>query len=77
MGKNGMARSLGLEATFINIDFEKAYDRVEWPFILVMLKVTGFGLRPYQIHPPPSLAGGQLVNGHFDDDSFFTILKEK
>nr|KUM50953.1 hypothetical protein ABT39_MTgene799 [Picea glauca]QHR90568.1 hypothetical protein Q903MT_gene4593 [Picea sitchensis] len=38
------ARSTSLEALFIKIDFEKAYDRVEWPFILAMLKALGFGL---------------------------------
>lgn len=29
---------------FIKIDFEKAYDRIEWQFILSMLKALGFGL---------------------------------
>lgn len=29
---------------FIKIDFDKAYDRIEWQFILAMLKVLGFGL---------------------------------
>jgi len=33
----------GKEALFIKIDFEKAYDRVEWNFILNMLKDLGFG----------------------------------
>ncbi|KAH9288546.1 hypothetical protein KI387_032663, partial [Taxus chinensis] len=28
---------------FIKIDFEKAYDRIEWPFVLTMLQVLGFG----------------------------------
>lgn len=30
-------------ALFINIDFEKVYDRVKWPFSLAMLKDLGFG----------------------------------
>jgi hypothetical protein len=41
------ARNQALEAMFIKIDFEKVYDRVEWPFILTMLKALGFG--PYFI----------------------------
>jgi len=32
------ALSSGLDALFVNIDFEKAHDRVEWSFILAMLK---------------------------------------
>jgi len=39
------AQSLGQDALFIKIDFEKAYDRIEWRFILAMLQVIGFG--PY------------------------------
>ena len=30
------------EAMFIKIDFEKAYDRIEWNFILSMLQALGF-----------------------------------
>lgn len=36
------ARGLDLDVLFIKIDFEKAYDVVEWLFILVMLKVVSF-----------------------------------
>jgi hypothetical protein len=36
------ARGLDLDVLFIKIDFEKAYDGVEWLFILVMLKVVSF-----------------------------------
>ena len=32
------------EALFIKIDFEKAYDRIEWNFILSMLQDLRFGL---------------------------------
>ena len=28
---------------FLKIDFSKAYDCIEWPFILVMLQALGFG----------------------------------
>jgi len=28
---------------FIKIDFEKAYNNIEWWFIISMLKVLGFG----------------------------------
>lgn len=31
------------EALFIRINFEKSYDRIEWNFILAMLKDLGFG----------------------------------
>ena len=27
---------------FLKIDFEKAYDKIEWSFILVMLSMLGF-----------------------------------
>ena len=31
------------KAIFLKIDFSKAYDRIEWPFILAMLQALGFG----------------------------------
>jgi len=34
-------RSQGLVDLFVKIDFEKVYERVEWPSILAMLKVLG------------------------------------
>ena len=30
-------------AIFLKIDFAKAYDRIEWPFILAMVRAIGFG----------------------------------
>ena len=39
------AQSSGQDALFIKIDFEKAYDHIEWRFILAMLQALGFG--PY------------------------------
>lgn len=30
-------------SVFLKIDFAKAYDRIEWPFILAMLQALGFG----------------------------------
>ena len=32
------------QALFLKIDFAKAYDWIEWPFILAMLQALGFGL---------------------------------
>lgn len=37
------ARRSNQKAVFIKIDFAKAYDRIEWPFILAMLQDLGFG----------------------------------
>ena len=31
------------KAIFLKIDFSKAYDHIEWPFILAMLQALGFG----------------------------------
>jgi hypothetical protein len=39
--------ALGMDALFIEIDFEKACDQVEWAFTLAMLKAPEFG--PYFI----------------------------
>lgn len=48
------ARSSDLDALFIKIDFEKAvYGKVEWPFILAILKAMGFG--PYFIQSVETL----------------------
>lgn len=41
------AHSSNQDALFIKIDFDKAYDRIEWFFINVMLLALGFG--PYFI----------------------------
>ena len=37
------ARHSKQQAIFLKIDFAKAYDRIEWPFILTMLEALGFG----------------------------------
>ena len=37
------ARKSKQKAIFLKIDFAKAYDRIEWPFILAMLQALGFG----------------------------------
>ena len=37
------ARKSKQKAIFLKIDFSKAYDRIEWPFILAMLQALGFG----------------------------------
>jgi hypothetical protein len=37
------ARCLRLQALFINLDFEKAYNQAEWPFIMDMLRGLYFG----------------------------------
>ena len=34
------SKQLGI---FLKIDFAKAYDHIEWPFILAMLRALGFG----------------------------------
>lgn len=38
-----MAKETGQDITFMKIDFEKAYDRVEWQFILESVEGAGFG----------------------------------
>lgn len=38
------ARISGQNIMFIKINFEKAYDHIEWWFILSMLKALGFGI---------------------------------
>ncbi|XP_057862514.2 secreted RxLR effector protein 78-like [Cryptomeria japonica] len=37
------ARRFSQKSLFLKIDSAKAYDRIEWPFILAMLKALGFG----------------------------------
>jgi hypothetical protein len=37
------ARYLGLKGLFIKLDFRKAYDWVEWSFILAKFQALGFG----------------------------------
>lgn len=41
MGRDGMG-CLNLDVIFIQFKFEKAYDRIEWPFILPNLIAFGF-----------------------------------
>lgn len=131
------ARRSNQKVVFIKIDFAKAYDRIEWPFILAMLQALGFGLNFIEsihmlfadassyitINGRQSSAFGlffsirqgyplarslyllaakgfgylqanatslqrvkgislpnsqlQLLNGHFVDDSFLTLLEEE
>lgn len=51
---------------FLKIDFEKSYDRIEWPFILDMLEALGFGaFFCYIISTLFSNASAHLtINGH-------------
>ena len=37
------ARKSKKPVVFLKIDFAKAYDWIEWPFILAMLQAIGFG----------------------------------
>lgn len=37
------AHSYNQDALFSKIDFEKAYDQIEWNFIIDMLEALGFG----------------------------------
>ena len=37
------ARKSKQQTLFLKIDFAKAYDRIEWRFILAMLRALGFG----------------------------------
>lgn len=37
------AREYGKQALFLKIDVDKAYDRVNWTFIIDMLSCLGFG----------------------------------
>jgi hypothetical protein len=131
------ARQSKQAALFLKIDFAKAYDRIEWPFILAMLQALGFG--PQFLHSVEMLFGdasacitingaqsdtfglfrsirqgcplapalyvlaaegfgyllansvstglvrgislpdspSQLVNGHFADDSFLTLIEDE
>ena len=36
------AKTLGQEAGMLLIDYEKAYDRIEWNFINMMMEAIGF-----------------------------------
>ena len=40
----GWAHKSKQPAIFLKIDFAKAYDHIEWPFILAILQPLGFGL---------------------------------
>lgn len=39
------ARASQQNDLFVKIHFDKAYDKIEWNFILAMLQALGFGLR--------------------------------
>ena len=64
---------------FIKIDFEKAYDWIEWRFILSMLKFVGF--RPMFINSISMLfkyafAILNLNNFQFDNSSLFQSIRQ-
>lgn len=73
------ARISGQDVLFIKIDFEKAYDRIEWRYILSMLKALGFGpvfIQSISILFKDASAILNLNNSHFDVIGLFRSIRQ-
>nr|KUM48543.1 hypothetical protein ABT39_MTgene4558 [Picea glauca]QHR87126.1 hypothetical protein Q903MT_gene1135 [Picea sitchensis] len=73
-------RSQGLEVVFIKIDFSKAYDRVEWPFIVAMLKtlwVYPLFVKVVETLFSKDIAFLSIKKAMYEETGLFSSVKER
>jgi hypothetical protein len=65
------AHSRGESALVLKLDYEKAYDRVDWTFLEEMLESRGFGIKIHGLIMSLLINGSSCVRINDMNDSYF------